>query len=87
MDTVFMTVMGLHKWSCAQVFYGLKSHMINVYGMESKGGVHDAYPDFIRNEGIPSGLHRDLAKEQNSKRFADIGCVCVYIYIYIYITR
>jgi hypothetical protein len=39
MGTVFMAVIGLHKWSCAQVFYGLKSHMINVYGMESKAGV------------------------------------------------
>jgi hypothetical protein len=71
-DMAFMTVVGLHRWSCAQGFYGLKSHMINVYGMESKAGAHDAYRDLIRNKGIPSGLHPDLAEEQNSKQFAEM---------------
>ena len=43
--------------------------MINVYGMTTKSGAHEAYLDFLREEGIPSVLHRDNAGEQNDTRF------------------
>ena len=41
------------------------SRMINLYPMHSKEKPHivNAYKDFIRYEGIPEGLHRDLAPE------------------------
>ena len=70
MDTVFgkiAAVDGGH--TAAQVYYGVKSHMINIYGMHSKGEAHDTYLDFIREEGIPSVIHRDGSKEQKNKEF------------------
>jgi hypothetical protein len=36
MDTLFANCKGVTGKSCAQVFYGLTSHMMNVYGMKSK---------------------------------------------------
>jgi hypothetical protein len=47
--------------------------MMNVYGMRSKVKVPAIYKDFIREEGIPSVLHRDGAKEQSSKKMATIN--------------
>ena len=40
----------------AQVFYGLKSHMINVYGFCKKGEFPQKYHDFIHDHGAPSAL-------------------------------
>jgi hypothetical protein len=57
--------------TCAQVFYGNVSHMINTYGMVSKSGAHSAYLDFLREEGVPTKLHRDNSGEQNDTRFRE----------------
>jgi len=39
--------------------------MINIYPMPQKGNgwIYKAYNDFMRYEGVPSYLHRDLAPE------------------------
>ena len=37
--------------------------------MKSKGEAHDTYRDFLREEGIPSILHRDGSKEEKSQKF------------------
>ena len=55
--------------TCGQVFYGVRSKMINIYGMTTKGEAHDSYLDFIREEGIPQCLHRDNSGEQNDHQF------------------
>jgi hypothetical protein len=39
---------------------------MDVYGMESKNQFPDVYKEFIRDQGVPSGLHRDNAPEQKS---------------------
>jgi hypothetical protein len=59
---------------CAQVLYGLglTSHCLNVYGMDSKSQVPEVYKRFIHDEGIPSGLHRDLAPEQKESMVTKI---------------
>lgn len=57
-----------HGYTCAQVFFGLKSHMINVYDMKSKNNFPKVYKDFIREQGCPSALRRDNAKEEQVKR-------------------
>ena len=45
-DPLFANVKSIyHGYTCAQVFFGLKSHMINVYGMKPKGSFSDAYRD------------------------------------------
>jgi hypothetical protein len=72
MDALFANCQGLTDKSCAQVFYGITSHMMNVYGMRSKVKVPVIYKDFIWEEGIPSVLQRDGAKEQSSKKMSTI---------------
>jgi hypothetical protein len=73
MDTLFANCHGVTGKSCTQIFYGITSHMMNVYGMRSKVEVPTVYKDFIREEGIPSVLHRDGAKEQSSEKMATIN--------------
>ena len=48
----------------AQVFFGLRSHCIDVYGLKSKGEFPRIYKDFIREQGAPSILRRDNAGEE-----------------------
>jgi hypothetical protein len=62
-DTIFSSVRAAGG---AQVFYGLTSHHMDVYGMESKSQFPDVYREFIRDQGVPFGLHRDNATEQKS---------------------
>ena len=72
-DPLFANVKSIyHGYTCAQVFFGLKSHMINVYGMRSKGNFPEVYRDFIREQGCPSALRRDNAKEEQSEEVLKI---------------
>ena len=75
MDTIFMANPGFCGSTCAQVFVGLMSRMINVYPMPSKacGYVLKAYQDFMRYEGVPEGLHRDLAPEEKVEKIIDLN--------------
>jgi hypothetical protein len=72
-DTVFSSVRAVGGASCAQVFYGLTSHHMDVYGMESKGQFPEIYKDFIRDQGVPSGLHRDNETGQKSHAIRGSG--------------
>jgi hypothetical protein len=65
-DTIFSSVQAIGGIRCAQVFYGLTSHHMDVYGMENKSQFPEVYKEFIRDQGVPSGLHRDNAPEQKS---------------------
>ena len=75
MDTIFMKTIGYDGSTCAQVFVGLISHIINVYPMPSKasGYILKSYQDFMRYEGIPEGLHRDLAPEEKINKIIDLN--------------
>jgi hypothetical protein len=67
-DTMFANCRSVYdSFICAQVFFGLTSHMINVYGMKNKSDFPDIYRDFIREQGCPSGLRRDNAMEEKSE--------------------
>ena len=59
-------------FSCAQIFFGLKSHVINVYGMRHKHNFPEVYCDFIRDQGCSFALRRDNAKEENSEEIMKI---------------
>jgi len=72
-DTVFSSHMDISGFHCCQVFYGLASHMINVYGMRSKAEFPEVYMDFIRREGAPTALRRDNAKEEKSYKVIGIN--------------
>jgi hypothetical protein len=53
-DTIFSSVRAVGGARCAQVFYGLTSHHMDVYGMDSKSQFPDVYKEFIRDQGVPS---------------------------------
>ena len=72
-DTYFANVKGTNGVTCAQVYYGLLSHMINVYGLKSERDGPDSYEDFIRHEGAPQALRRDNARMQKGTRFTDLN--------------
>ena len=61
-----------NKFTGAQVYYGLKSHCVNIYGFKSKGEFPTNYKDFIRYEGAPSILRRDNAPEEQSNQVQEI---------------
>jgi hypothetical protein len=63
-DTMFSSSKDLSVAWCAQVFYGLSSHVINVYGMKSENEGPDALDDFGRYEGIPAISRSDNSKMQ-----------------------
>ena len=66
-DPIFANCPSLdNKFTGAKIFYGLKSHCINVYGFKSKGEFPRMYKDFIREQGAPSSLRRDNAQEEKS---------------------
>ena len=75
MDTIFMKTPGYDGSTCAQVFVGLMSRMINVYPMPSKasGYMLKSYEDFMRYEGVPEGLHRDLAPKEKIDKIIDLN--------------
>ena len=56
----------------AQVFQGLKSHQIDVYGFHRKGEFPQLYWDFIKEHGAPSALRCDNAKEEQSAAVDEI---------------
>ena len=62
-----------HRFSGLQVYYGLKSHKIDVYGIKSKGDFPSTYRDFIREQGAPSILRRDNAKEEASEEVTELN--------------
>jgi hypothetical protein len=72
-DTYFANVRAIGGATCAQVFYGVKSHMINVFGMKSESEMPEAYVDFIREEGAPSILRRDNSQIQSGTRTTKIN--------------
>ena len=65
-DALFAICTALGGYSCAQVFYGTTSRVINVYGMKSKADFPKVCADFLRNKGIPTVLRRDNAPEEDS---------------------
>ena len=62
-DTYFYQVRGIDGSNYSNLFIGLRSRMISPYPMYSKENANmvHAYKDFIRNEGVPEGLHQKLA--------------------------
>ena len=63
----------LGGYTCAQVFYGITSHMINVYGMKSESEVPKAYQDFMRMRGIPHTLRQDNATSEKSEEILELN--------------
>ena len=75
MDTVFAVHTGFDGSNATQVFFGLLSRCLNVYHIPSNKGGHvlKSYQDFMRFEGVPECLHRDLAPEQKIDKIIQIN--------------
>jgi hypothetical protein len=72
-DPMFANCRSLgHGYTGAQVFYGLKSTQIDVYGFRSKGEFPQRHRDFIWDHDSPSALRRDNAKEEKSEEVDQI---------------
>ena len=72
-DPMFANCRSLgYGYTGAQIFHGLKSHHIDVYGFRSKGEFPHLYRDFIRDHGALSALRRDNAKEEKSEAVDEI---------------
>jgi hypothetical protein len=59
-------------WTGGQVFFGLKSTAMDIIGFKGKGEFPRCYRDYIRTRGVPSGLRRDNAKEEQSAEVDEI---------------
>jgi len=74
-DPIFANCPSLdNRYTGAQIFYGLKLHCIDTYGFRSKGEFPNNYRDFLREQGAPSALRRDNAKQEQSWQVRDIQC-------------
>lgn len=75
MDTIFAVHIGYDGSNASQVFFGLIPRCLNVYHMPSNksGHVLKAYQDSMQYEGVPEGLHRDLASEQKIDKIMQIS--------------
>jgi len=72
-DTFFANCQGgVTGATCAEIFYGLTSHMINVYGMPSESHAPGAYNDFLREHGAPTVLRRDNSRVQTGLKFREL---------------
>ena len=66
----FLSIHDISGATCAQVFYGLSSHYINVYGLRTESDNVNTLEDFAREAGIPSIIRSDNAcSEQLSKNW------------------
>ena len=72
-DPMFSNVRSLHHgYYGAQVFLGCTSLRIDVYGFRKHRNFPKIYKDFIREQGAPSMLRRDNAKDEQSEEVLDI---------------
>ena len=61
-------------YNFVQVFFGALSFMINVHGMKKQKHFVRAHQDFLREEGVPSTMRHDQAKNEKSKEVMKIHC-------------
>jgi hypothetical protein len=63
-DTFFAHTRDIIGSLCAQVFYGIHSYYINVYGLRTESDGPAAFEDFLRQEDVPSILRSDNYRMQ-----------------------
>lgn len=71
-DTLFSSVKAIGGATCAQLFVGLKTQYMRVYGMMSESEGPRALGDYVRDEGAPDRLRRDNSKMQMSFAWQEI---------------
>ena len=71
-DTLFSSEDALGGIRCAQLYVGLKSMFIAIYGMHSETEGPDTLDDFVREFGAPHGLRNDNSKMQLGNNFRNV---------------
>ena len=72
-DTIFADVPAIDDGSrCAQIFVGLKSGVVDAYGVKSDKQFVPTLEDNIRRRGAPDGLISDCAQAETSHKVQDI---------------
>ena len=71
-DTWYATCTSYEGYNCCQLFVGMTSYDIFLYGMKSESSGPDALLDFFRQIGVPLAIRRDNAKMQTSQAWNDI---------------
>ena len=72
-DTVFSNTKSIEGFFCSHFFYGVKSRTIYIVGMQTESDFLNAYKDFIKQVGIPAGLHRDNALSEQSEEVIQLN--------------
>jgi hypothetical protein len=72
-DTYFASIPDVSGATCTQAFWGVRSHMINVYGMRREAEFPYVYADFLREEGAPQILQRDNSQTQRSHKVTEMN--------------
>ena len=63
-DTFFSSIRDVSGTNCAQIFYGLRSHFMNIYPLKTEAEGPQAFDDFARYEGLPNVIRSDNSKMQ-----------------------
>ena len=63
-DTFFSSKDDVSGAKCAQIFYGLTSHFMNIYSLRTEADGPQAFEDFARYEGLPAAIRSDNSKMQ-----------------------
>jgi len=63
-DTMFTSVLDISGNTCAQVYWGLTLHYINVYGMQTESDGPQTLDNLAREEGVPPVMHSDNSHMQ-----------------------
>jgi hypothetical protein len=63
-DTFFSSTRDVSGTHCAQIFYGLRSHFMNIYPLKTEADGPQAFDDFARYEGLPNVIRSDNSKMQ-----------------------
>ena len=61
---MFLSVQGLSGRTCAQVYWGLSSHFLNIYGMHMESEGPQTLNDFACKEGVPPVMWSDNSHMQ-----------------------
>jgi hypothetical protein len=71
-DTFFSHTKAYGGYTCAQLFIGLDSHFVQVYGLQRESQGVQALEDFIRDIGAPHDIRSDNAKMETGVEWSKI---------------
>jgi hypothetical protein len=71
-DTLFSSEIALGGYTCAQLFCGLKSQYIQLFGMRRESEGPAALEDLVRDIGAPTFLRNDNSKMQTGLKWRDV---------------